>query len=88
MSITDTALHNKQIFSIGNIQVSPQHMVQLNMQSPTLFNPSGSKLTSASGYKVFLTGYAQYVLSREINEYKLYSLNNKINQLRANPRPL
>ena len=88
MSFTDTTLLNKQIFSLGEIQVSPQHLVQLNMQPPKLFNPPGSKPVSAAGYRIFLTGYAQHVTTKEINEYKVFSLNNKINQLRANPRSL
>lgn len=89
MSLTDTPLMNRQIFSKSSIQVSPQHMLQLNMQPPKLFNPPGSKLTSASGYKVFLTGYAKYVLSTETTtNYAGRLLYNRINQLRSDPRPL
>ncbi|MCW8901688.1 MAG: hypothetical protein OQK95_13560, partial [Gammaproteobacteria bacterium] len=86
MSITDTALLNRQIFSKSNIQVSPHHMVQLNMQPPKLFKSKLIKITQTSGYKVFLTGYAEYVIKNEFNVYASYTLENQINQLRANPR--
>ena len=86
MSLTDTALLNKQIFSLGDIQVSPQHMVQLNMQPPKLFKSKIIKTTQASGYKVFLTGYAEFVINNELDVYASYTLENQINQLRANPR--
>ena len=88
MQITDTQQMNNQIFSNGTIQVSPQHLQMLNMKPPTLFKEPGSTKSLESGYRVFLTGYADYVLSNEINAYAARSLVNLINQLRSNPRPI
>jgi len=86
MAITDTPQLNNLIFSKGSIQVSPQHLQILNMQPPKLFNPSGHRPVTNAGYRVFLSGYAEYVVSSEVNNYAQYSLENLINQLRANPR--
>lgn len=88
MSTTDTQQMNNQVFSKGTIQVSPQHLQMLNMKAPKLFNPAGKVNTAESGYKVFLTGYAEYVMTNEINKYAAYSLESHINQLRSNPRPV
>ena len=86
MKITDTQQMNNMIFSKGEIQVSPQHLQMLNMQQPTLFKPKGKSNISTSGYKVFLTGYADHVITSEVDNYASYSLEVHINQLRSNPR--
>jgi hypothetical protein len=86
MKITDTQQMNNQIFSKGEIQISPQHLQMLNMQQPTLFKPKARSNISMSGYKIFLTGYADYVIKNEVDNYASYSLEVYINQLRSNPR--
>ena len=86
MKITDTHQMNNQIFSKGSIQVSPQHLQMLNMQQPTLFKPKGRSNISPTGYKVFLTGYANHVITSEADNYAVYLLDAHINQLRSNPR--
>ena len=88
MQITDTQLMNNQIFSKGTIQVSPQHLQMLNMKPPTLYKPLGKKNISDSGYKIFLTGYANHVLNEELNVYRSTMLNKLLSQLQANPRPV
>lgn len=87
MQITDTPLMNNQVFSKGAVQLSPQHIQMLNMNSPTLFKPKATNITTA-GYKVFVTGYAEHVIKNELDIYASYSLENQINQLRSNPRSL
>lgn len=88
MQITDTQQMNSQIFSKGKIQVSPQHLQMLNMKTPTLFKGLETSKSLESGYRVFLTGYADHVLKNEINVYAARTLVKFINQLRSNPRPI
>ena len=88
MKITDMREMNNQIFSKGEIQVSPQHLQMLNMQSPTLFKPKNFNVASNSGYKIFLTGYAQHILTNEKNTHIYFKLEKILNQLRSNPRPI
>lgn len=88
MQVTDAKQMNNQIFSKGNIQVSPQHLQMLNMKTPTLFKPNWKKSISQSGYKVFLTGYADYVLKQEVIGYREIALNKVIDQLSSTPRPI
>ena len=88
MQITDTQQMNNQIFSKGVIQVSPQHLQMLNMKPPVLYKRKGRALPSESGYKIFLSGYAEHVINSEVDDYASYSLDVHINQLRSNPRSL
>ena len=88
MALTDTQMHNNLIFSKGNIQVSPQHLQMLNARPPKLFQAFNRKNITDVGYKVFLTGYAEYILNQEKNYYKNTALQVAISQLSANPRPL
>lgn len=88
MQVTDTQLMNNQIFSKGTIQVSPQHLQMLNMKQPTLFKPTWKNSLSRTGYKVFLTGYANHVLKQEISGYREMALNKAIEQLSSTPRPV
>lgn len=88
MQITDTAQLNSQVFTNGNIQVSPDHLRTLNSQPPKLFKATKISSQANAGYKVFITGYAEYVLSSETSNYAADALLNLINQLRANPRPM
>lgn len=88
MQVTDTQHMNTQIFSKGTIQVSPQHLQMLNMKPPTLFQPNWKKGVSSSGYKVFLTGYAEHVLKKEVVGYREMSLNKVIDQLSSIPKPV
>lgn len=86
MQITDTNQMNDQVFSKGTIQVSPQHLLMLNMKEPVPFKPKGKSNISGSGYEVFLTGYAEHIIESEVDNYAAYSLEVHINQLRSNPR--
>ena len=88
MQITDTKLMNNEVFSKGKIQVSPQHLQMLNMNTPTLYQETGKKNISSFGYKIFLTGYADYVLKREIKTYRSVMLRKLITQLQSIPRPI
>ena len=88
MQIADTQQMNTQIFSKGTIQVSPQHLQMLNMKPPILFKPNWKKGISSSGYKIFLTGYAEHMLKQEVVGYREMSLNKLIDQLSAIPKPV
>ncbi len=89
MALTDTQMHNNLIFSKGNIQVSPQHLQILNARPPKPFIPSGRNTVDLStGYKIFLTGYAEYILSREVNIYAQFVLEKYIYQLKSDPRSI
>lgn len=88
MQVTDAQQMNNQIFSKSTIQVSPQHLQMLNMKPPTLFKPNWKKGLESTGYKVFLTGYAEHVLKQEVVGYREMSLNKLIDQLSSLPRPV
>ena len=86
MAITDSKIMNDQIFTKGSIQVSPQHLQMLNMQPPKPYKTSANAV--ASGYKIFLTGYAEHVMNQEINHYRSTMLTKLIQQLQSIPRPV
>ncbi len=79
---------NKQIFHDGNIRVSPHELTMLNNQPPQLFKASHLTQNPESGYKVYLSGYAQHVLTLETKEANFFLLSKTLNQLRSIPRPL
>lgn len=88
MQVSDMQIMNHQIFSNGNIQISPQHLQMLNMKPPILYKSSINSNVTNSGYKVFLSGYANHVLNNEINNYRSIMLKKLISQLQSNPRPI
>ena len=88
MQVSDMQIMNHQIFLKGNIQVSPQHLQMLNMKPPIPYKSSTTSKVAKSGYKVFLSGYAEHILNNEINNYRSVMLKKLISQLQANPRPI
>lgn len=88
MPATDTLQMNNHIFTKGNIQVSPQHLQMLNMKPPVPYKSSLIPKKNKSGYKVFLSGYADYVLNREVDVYRSTMLRKFITSLESNPRPI
>jgi hypothetical protein len=87
MAISDVQSTNRLIFQNGTIQVSPQHLLMLNHQKPSMYIPNGHTKPPATGYKVYLTGYANYVLKIEKTYQQTFNLDRAINQLRSLPRP-
>lgn len=57
---------NRHILAEGNIQTSPAEVQQLNMQPPAPFKASYIKSSADSGYKVFLSGYANNIFQKEL----------------------
>lgn len=56
---------NKQIFTDGNIIVSPQKLVALNNKPPELLKAPYNSTVTNTGYSVYLSGYAQHILRTE-----------------------
>lgn len=88
MATLSTQIINNQIFKDGNIVVSPREVVMLNNRPPQLFQGQFSASPSNSGYKVYLSGYAQYVYDLEVHQSFANDLKRLINSLRAMPRPM
>lgn len=82
----DTKLLNEHIFSEGSVQFSPLEIQQLNNQPPSLFQATYEKAASNSGYKIFLTGYANKVLQKERSLNYGLGLQRAIISLRGNNR--
>ncbi len=83
----DTNIINRHIFSEGNIQVSPAEVVQLNAKPPSLYQPGFIQSPVSSGYRVFLSGYANRVFQNELESGDGIFLEGSINALRSNTRP-
>lgn len=83
----DTDLTNRHVFSEGNIQLSPHELRHLNAQPPQPFKASYIKTAADSGYRVFLSGYANKILQNELKLKYGRFLETSINSLRANTRP-
>jgi hypothetical protein len=75
-------------FRHGAIQTSPEHVAMLNSQEviPFADNELESKPSSA-GYKVLLTGYANFILEKEETSQQARDLRALLKSLRAMPRP-
>lgn len=87
MSGFDSTALNFELFSSGNIAMSPAEVIQLNSQSPTIF--SGNVINAqGAGYHLFLTGYAQarYNLEKKL-DFK-FEIERTLHQLKSNPRPV
>ncbi len=79
---------NQLTFTTASIQVSPQEVAQLNARPPVLYEPTSLKGSSQySGYYVFLTGYAAYVLQQSMGSIYFGGLTSELDRLRAQPRP-
>lgn len=80
---------NRHILAEGNIQTSPAEVQKLNMQPPAPFKASYIKSMADSGYRVFLSGYANKIFQNEMaSKYGVSRyLEAAINSLRANVRP-
>lgn len=78
---------NRHILAEGNIQTSPAEVQQLNMQPPAPFKASYIKSSADSGYKVFLSGYANNIFQKELLLKYGRFLETSLNSLRSNVRP-
>ena len=80
-------LINNQIYSEGNIQVSPSEVQRLNAQPPAQFKATFEKMMINNGYHIFLSGYANKILQDERLQSEFINLQRAITSLRGNPRP-
>ncbi len=83
----DAKIINKHIFSEGSIQMHPSEIQQLNNQPPVPFKTSYHNKPLDSGYRVFLSGYANQVYLKEQKLSFRQALEAGVNSLRSNPRP-
>lgn len=72
------------VFDHCSLQASPKQIRALNQKPPVIFG--GGQL--AAGYKVMLTGYAEFIFRKESRGADAISLDKLLNSLRATPRPL
>lgn len=84
----DNTRFNNLIFAKGNIQTSPTFLQKLNEAAPVPYRPYNSSTVPTTGYQVFLTGYANYILNLERNSHEAIQLHNDLNRLRSIPRPM
>src|SRR5690625_2770450 len=98
----DTSIkqYTRLVFDHGNLQASPKHIALLNQQPATLFTGRAPTGTTPAGYQVVMTGYANFVytkerLGRELADLvdlrlgrELADLVDLLNSLRASPRPV
>jgi len=80
---------SRHVLADGNIQASPAEIQHLNMLPPVLFKASYIKDFAESGYRVFMSGYANKVFQKEMaSKYGISRyLEIAINSLRSNVRP-
>ncbi|MFA7556016.1 MAG: hypothetical protein WCY88_17360 [Spongiibacteraceae bacterium] len=77
------------LFRHGAIQTSPEHVAILNAQGYIPFvDTTIEQQTSSSGYKVLMTGYANFILEKETSTGEKRNLLSLLKGLRAIPRPL
>src|SRR5690625_8032810 len=63
----DTSIkqYTRLVFDHGNLQASPKHIALLNQQPATLFTGRAPTGTTPAGYQVVMTGYANFVYTKE-----------------------
>ncbi len=88
MKYFDVATTNNLIFAKGSIQTSPQHLQHLNNAAPVAYIPPHLGRVPESGYQVYLTGYASYVLNMGWESNLAVKLGMILQQLRSIPRPM
>lgn len=85
---TSTNQFTQLLFRHGAIQTSPEHVAILNSQGVVPFvDRELENKSSSAGYKVLLTGYANFILEKEEVSQQGRELNNLLTSLRALPRP-
>src|SRR5690625_1432783 len=86
----DTSIkqYTRLVFDHGNLQASPKHIALLNQQPATLFTGRAPTGTTPAGYQVVMTGYANFVYTKERLGRELADLVDLLNSLRASPRPV
>ena len=78
---------NKLILGTPGLRTTKEHLFELNKNSRVVeFRPSYAGHGNDNGYRIYLTGYAQFLLKLE-RSYDNFSLQKDINSLRARPRP-
>lgn len=86
----DTSINQftQLLFRHGAIQTSPEHVAKLNSQGVVPFTDNELESTpDTAGYKVLLTGYANFILEKEETSQQARSLRSLLKSLRAMPRP-
>lgn len=76
------------LFRHGAIQTSPEHVAVLNSHEMTPFIYEGLRNdTAETGYKVILSGYAEFMRKKERVTNEFRDLQNLLKGLRSLPRP-
>lgn len=84
----DATSINSHIFSEGLIQMQPSEIQLLNNKPPVPFKLTYDNTPAESGYKVFLSGYADKILKYEQSQNYGLGIQKAINSLRSNVRPI
>lgn len=84
----DATIINTHIFSEGVLQMQPSEIQTLNHQAPVPFKTSYHNKPLESGYRVFLSGYANQIYLKEQSLSFRQALETGLNSLRSNPRPV
>ena len=85
---TSTNQFTQLLFRHGAIQTSPEHVARLNSLNMTPFEYEGlGKDATDAGYKVLLSGYAEFIRKKERSTNEFQDLQNLLKSLRALPRP-
>src|SRR5690625_2095588 len=86
----DTSIkqYTRLVFDHGNLQASPKHIALLNQHPATLFTGRAPTGTPPAGDQVVMTGYANFVYTKERLGRELADLVALLNSRRASPRPV
>src|SRR5690625_2537684 len=81
----DTSIkqYTRLVFDHGNLQASPKHIALLNQQPATLLTGRAPTGTTPAGYQVVMTGYANFVYTKERLGRELADLVDLLNSRRA-----
>lgn len=80
-------IHTDLLLKHGEVQASPQHAAWLNKQPIAKFVSRMDQRSTPAGYRVMLTGYAAFILSRESTTGSSQPIDDVLRGLRSIPRP-
>lgn len=80
-------IHTDLLLTHGDVRTSPQHAALLNKQGISKFVSTVDQGLVTAGYQVRLTGYAEFVISRERATETFRTLDDLLRSLRSMPRP-
>lgn len=73
------------VLTHGDPQVAPAEVVALNQKPMWLYQLKGESSRDVSGYRVILSGYAQYVYEQEQSSSELGDLDKALSDLKSTP---